>query len=551
MIPSFQASELASLRVPLACIVVAAALITGCGGGGGNASPPIAGAPSGGSGDNASDPNALPTVDALKAMCAALVGKTLASAKVTATNRIEANAALGSPGMCQVLATREPYLDIEVFVPDSWSGRLYNQGGGGTDGRILFPGVRKDASGALTSVSTAISKLGAVYAASNGGNRANVPEEAGPAVWFNGTAAGDQSRVDYSYAASGTTLFFSKAVVREFFARDAKYSYFNGCSNGGRNAYIAITRWPDQYDGVVSGCEGMDTVGQTVAWMDMARLVGTPAMPTRTQWSAVYKAAVNACDLNDNLADGVIANYTGCSFNPASLQCGQPGASSDPSVCLTGDQLTTVQRLLGGVKSSTGGTIYSGYLFADWNPITFGGLGGNFMAITTGDGTWRTPEKTATFDANVHYGPLAAGLQTAGADADKVAIASFIASGKKILHWHDSADGLLSPKEHARNVATMHSIAQSMGLADPSSNSRMFIVPGTGHAGAAGILAGVVDWATPIVDWVEKGIAPTQLTYFSTVAGVAKSIPVCQYPTYPRYTGGDVNAAASYSCTAP
>lgn len=536
MIHSVQKCGRPWLRVSNACYFAAAVLVAGCGGGGS---------------DHSSDSNALPTVDALKATCGAIVGKTLASATVTATNRIEANAALGSPGMCQVLATRAPYLDIEVFVPDNWSGRLYNQGGGGTDGVILFPGVRKDASGALTSVSSAISKWGAVYAASNGGNRARVPEQAGPAVWFNGTAAGDQSRADYSYAASGTTLFFSKAIVREFFARDAKYSYFNGCSNGGRNAYVAIGRWPEHYDGVVSGCEGMDTAGQTAAWMEMAKLVGTPVMPTRAQWSAVYKEAVNACDRNDNLADGIIANYTGCTFKPATLQCGLPGASSDPAICLTGDQVGTVQKLLGELKSSAGNTIYSGYLFADWNPLTFGGLGGNFMAIASGDSSWLTPAKQATFNVDVDYPILVAGLKTAGADADKAAVASFIASGKKVIHWHDSADGLLSPKEHARNVATMHSMATSMGLADPSRNSRLFVVPGTGHAGAAGILAGAVDWVSPIVEWVENGVAPTQLTYFSSSAGVAKSIPVCQYPNYPRYMAGDLNAAASYTCTAP
>jgi hypothetical protein len=523
--------------MPYLCVIAvffSALSLVGCGGG--SATP---------------DPNAIPTVDALKATCVAMKGKVFASATVTAANRIEANGALGSPGMCQVLATRAPYLDIQVYVPDNWSGRLYEQGGGGTDGLIYFPGVRQDASGALTFVSKAISQLGMVYAGSNGGNRANVPSQAGPAVWFDGTDAGKQSMVDYSYAASGTTLFFSKAVVREFFGRDAKYRYFNGCSNGGRNAYIAIERWPNEYDGVVAGCEGMDMGGQTVAWMDMARLVGTPAMPQQAQWTSVYKAAVAACDTNDNLADGIIANYTECSFDPLSQQCGQPGASTDPNVCLSSPQLGTVRRLLGALISPTGNMIYSGHNLGNWTAPSYGFLGSSFTAIATGDSSWLTQAKISTFDLNVDYGPVAAGLQAAGADHDKIAIAAFIASGKKLINWHDGADELLSFKEHARNVVSMHSIAKTMGLADPSSNSRLFIVPGTPHAGGSGLIGGGVDWATSIVDWVEKGIAPSQLTYSSPPPGVAKSLPVCQYPAYPRYISGDVNASSSYSCTAP
>jgi feruloyl esterase len=150
---------------------------------------------------------------------------------------------------------------------------------------------------------------------------------------------------------------------------------------------------------------------------------------------------------------------------------------------------------------------------------------------------------------DTHLGPTVAGLQAAGADHDRIAIASFIASGKKLIHWHDGADGLLSWRDHVRNVEGLHALAKQAGLADPSANSRMFIVPGTGHSGGSALTA--VNWADAIVAWVEKGTAPTQLTYQSTVGGTAKSLPVCPYTAYARYNGsGDVNAAASYTCTA-
>lgn len=489
-----------------------------------------------------------PSAQELQATCAAMVGRTFASATVTSTRWFEAQVSTATPALCQVLATRAPYLDMEVIVPERWSGRLWQQGGGGFDGRIPSA-LTLDAAGKLSAVSLVVTRHAAVYAASNGGNRANVPAEAGPLVWVNGTAAGAQSGTDYAYAALGTTQELARAVADAFYKRAPSHSYFNGCSNGGRNAYIAAQRWPERYDGVVSGCEGMHMAGQTVAWMDMARRAGTAAMPSQTQWSALFAAAVSACDANDGLVDGIIAAHAGCGFDAGTQQCGQPTASGDAAICLSAEQTQTARDLLGELKSVTGATIYSGYGWANWSAPGYGGLGGGFMALATGDATWVTSaNRRATFRVDTHLGPTVAGLQAAGADHDRIAIAAFIASGKKVIHWHDGADGLLSWRDHVRNVEAMHALARQAGLADPAANSRMFIVPGTGHAGGSALTA--VNWADAIVAWVEQGSAPTQLTYQSTAAGSSRTMPVCPYTAYPRYNGsGDVNQATSYLCT--
>jgi hypothetical protein len=145
----------------------------------------------------------------------------------------------------------------------------------------------------------------------------------------------------------------AKGVIQEFFKQEAKYRYFVGCSNGGRNAAIAVQRWPEEFDGAVSGCYGFGMPGQTVAWTSMAGLAGTPAMPSTAQWSAVYQAAVSSCDAADNLADGVISNPSKCTFDPSTQVCGQPLASADPAVCLTPTQLPTVQKLFAGGWTAT------------------------------------------------------------------------------------------------------------------------------------------------------------------------------------------------------
>lgn len=547
-------SRAAAIAATLAAAVVL--VVSGCGGGGDSSAStgpgPATGAGGGGGGTTTgggggTDDWVLPTAAEMKATCEAQVGKVYEGAKVTSAKRYEAMPEHNSPPFCQILATRAPYLDLEVSVPDTWTGRIWQQGGGGLDGSIVNPLMVMKAGGAgINDIKLALTKHGAIYATSNGGSRNNVPGQAAPQVWFDGTEAGKQAARDYSYAAADTVLFFTKAITQEFFKRGAKYTYFNGCSNGGRNAYIALERWPDEYSGVVSGCEGMDMSAQVMAWMDIGRLAATPAMPNAAQRAAAISAQMTACDSLDGIADGMIANYAGCKFDIASQACGAPGASTDPAICLNPDQVNALQRIAGLTKTSSGTTIFSGYGPVSW--AASGGIFGSaYIALATGDASWLTPAKIATFDPEIHYGPVVTGLKDWGLDHSKHAIASYIKSGKKVIHWHDGNDSLLSLPDHARNLDTMHSILKNLGMANPADGSRFFVVVGTGHAGGQWLYR--TDWVQAITDWVEKGIAPEKLTWKLETTG--KAIPVCQYPQYPKYIGGDANVAASYACTAP
>lgn len=167
------------------CAVAALVLfVAGCGGGG-------------------SDSAALPSPAQMRFACAGIVGQTLAGVAVAGAERIEPTPGVHDAGLCVVSGTRAPYLDIEVTVPDNWSGRLYQQGGGGFDGRVAS--AVTSSNGTVTAVHAAVAQRGAVYAASNGGNRAAVPAQAAPAVWISGSADAKTSATDYAYAALGTT----------------------------------------------------------------------------------------------------------------------------------------------------------------------------------------------------------------------------------------------------------------------------------------------------------------------------------------------------------
>ncbi|MGQ2993775.1 tannase/feruloyl esterase family alpha/beta hydrolase [Variovorax sp.] len=548
-------------------LLAAGLALQGCGGGGGGGGgflpiPAPAPAPA-----PPAPPPAGPSVEQLKSSCNALKGQVIEGVTVTGTVRFEAKAPLYPAGFCQVLGTRAPFLDIEIDVPDNWTGRYWQQGGGGFDGRIASV-VTTDPGGAVTAVSPVLALKGAVYAASNGGNRANVPAQAAPGVWIGGTDDARQSAADYAYAAGGTTLRFGKAVAKAFFGKTPSHSYFNGCSNGGRNAYIAAQRWPDEFDGIVAGCETMDMGGAVTGLMNTAAKAATPAEISPAQYAAAYAAAVTACDAGDGAADGYLANPGACALPAASLQCGQPGANADPALCLSAAQVPTLAGLLGNLTLAGGATAYSKYNWTNFAPVSaipgvpalgvtsYGGLGGGFAFLATNDPLWfgAPPPGTApapnlaSFDLNRDYYVFSSGLQRAGADHDRNAIAAYVASGRKLLSWHDAGDPLLSANDHMRNFATMSSTARALGLADPRSNARLFIVPASSH-GAGGNL-NEVDWLAAIIDWVEGGKAPEQLTYNFRVGATARTMPVCESPRYPRYNGsGDINSAASFTCT--
>jgi hypothetical protein len=468
------------------------------------------------------------------AECATLNGQTIGGIQITATKRTEASGNV--PAYCKVSATgaQGTTLDIEVDLPDNYANRLFHQGGGGFDGTI--PTVESiNQQFPLTQPL----QRGMAFTASNGGNR-----DGNPADFINNAT----QKQDYSYAALGITVHFAKAVIAAFYGQAPKYTYFEGASNGGRNAYLVAQDWPGDYDGIIAGSETMNMATQTMAWLNMASKVGTPAMPSSAQWTAAYQAALQQC----GNANGVILNPDACTYDPAPLQCGSAGAPA--ATCLTPAQLQTVRQEIGALNTSNGTLLYSGYYWADFGSAlgvgAYATLGGGFAGIATGNGNWLLPATTAgslqaTFNVDSAYPAIAAGLQSAGADHSLQAIAQYLASGKKLISFHGGADPLLSARDHLRNWLAMTQLAGSA-----ASNARFYREAGVGHV-AGGNGPDQFDYIGPMIAWVEQGVAPGQLTMtkFDTNGNVTATLPDCPYPTVPHYDGsGDINQAASYSC---
>jgi len=136
----------------------------------------------------------------------------------------------------------------------------------------------------------------------------------------------------------------AKAIVHAYYGKGAGQSYFNGCSNGGRQALMEAQRFPEDYDGIVAGAPAnywTHLLANSV-W-DLLAVTGDSYIPAK-KLPAIQAAALAACDALDGVKDGLIEDPSRCHFDPASLQC--QGAETDS--CLTAPQMTALKKLYAG-----------------------------------------------------------------------------------------------------------------------------------------------------------------------------------------------------------
>ncbi len=128
--------------------------------------------------------------------------------------------------------------------------------------------------------------------------------------------------------------------------------------------------------------------------------------------------------------------------------------------------------------------------------------------------------------------------------ADAVQLAGFRQRAGKLLFFHGMADPIFSPLE----LADYQQRLQQAHGAGTGQFARSFFVPGMTHC-SGGPATDDFDGLSALVRWVEQGEAPARVSAKGSGAMPASvSRPLCPFPTVARYDGGDVNAAASFSC---
>ena len=211
------------------------------------------------------------------------------------------------PAFCRVAATLTPVPDseikIEVWLPASgWNGKLEAVGNGAWAGSISIPAL-----------ATAL-RMGYAGASTDTGHTGG-----NPATFVPGHP---EKVIDFAYRSVHEMTVTAKALINAYYGSAPKFSYFNGCSTGGRQAITAVQRYPRDFDGVVAGASAMNVsrLQGNQAWTGQITHLAEAGYIPATKYPAVHAAALNACDTLDGVKDGVIENPRVCKFDPKVLQ---------------------------------------------------------------------------------------------------------------------------------------------------------------------------------------------------------------------------------------
>jgi hypothetical protein len=440
---------------------------------------------------------------------------------------------------------------IELRLPLAWNGRLLFQGGGGLDG-MLIP--------AFGSVSGYPSALGRGFAvvSTDGGHRGRNNVDARFAV-------DQQAKLDFAYQAVQKTAHEAKALINRYYGRKPDYSYFMGCSTGGREAMMAAQRLPLEFDGVVSGNASFNLMRvamnqiwslQTIARVAPKDATGKPKLFeafTEEQLKAVSTALLKQCDGLDGLEDGMINDYKACRFDPATLRC-RGDADVHSQRCLLPQQIDALKDIFGGARNPRGESLYgatpydTGIALPAWRMMHLGTATDPPANAWLGRDTLRLFAMTPP---NPDFDPLRFdfdhdmnSIAETGALNDAVATlhSTFAGHGGKMIVYH----GLSDQAMWAGALTQWYERLTPRDSQGPQSWARLFLVPGMTHCGG-GQSTDEFDMLTAIQQWVEQGLAPDRVVA-SGKAFPGKTRPLCPYPKVARYDGGNANDQKSFSC---
>jgi feruloyl esterase len=461
-----------------------------------------------------------------------------------------------------------PDIRVGVALPTSWNHKALMFGGGGYDGTVpaLDGNVPFGPADELT-------PLGRGYAtfASDSGHQA--PADFTPAPSLYGEfLLNDEALRNFSGDALKKTHDAAAFLLGRYYGGQApEHSYFAGGSTGGREALAVAQRWGRDFDGVISAYPAYNAATLDLYFGYVTRQLAAPgAFPRPAQQALLYDSVLGACDDLDGVQDGVISNEPACTFDPVVLRC--PEGQDTGDTCLSDAQITAIRAISAPITFpyplASGETGYPGFPFlsgADM-AVPLLGLGtdapANPMPKTAGYGPqfWDAWVKYAvtrdpSFDS-LALDPLAPGtwqdrisVLTGLQDVNSTDLRPFSTNGGKLLLLHGTADELVS---HRSTVDYYNRLEDAMGQRTVDSFVRFYLVPGANHAniGTPAFTAGW-DSLTALDRWVRTGIAPAHPVVQDKTAGAPRTRPLCQYPTYPRYTGsGSPDFASSFDCVA-
>jgi feruloyl esterase len=363
------------------------------------------------------------------------------------------------------------------------------------------------------------------------------------------------------------TAVTAKDLTKDYYGKAASRSYWNSCSNGGRQGLIEAQRFPEDFDGIVANAPWVDQTGFTIgALWNQKALSAAPVSAAKL--ALVAEKVMAKCDAVDGLKDGLIDDPRKCAFDPR-RDVPACSAGADAADCLTAAQAEAVAKIYSG-PSSNGKPFYPGYMpgsEAVTSGLFGGGSGSGWLNVIVSaqpnakpadfnlaENTMRflvfTPPKPdydyMTFDFDRDTRLLDDWSKKA--DAKNPDLSKFHKRGGKLLMTYGWADPILQP------LAGVNYYEQAMAKNGPATSEffRLFMVPGMSHC-AGGIGPDRHDPVTAVIDWVEKDKSPASMVASRVVDNkVVRTRPLCPYPQVARYSGqGSIDDAANFRCMAP
>jgi feruloyl esterase len=366
--------------------------------------------------------------------------------------------------------------------------------------------------------------------------------------------------IDWGYRAEHVTTVASKGIVQAYYDSAPRYSYFEGCSSGGHVGSMDASRYPDDFNGVISGAPNWYWTGMATGrlWSSIPSLKDRAAGDAFvTKLPALHSAVVAACDGLDGLKDGLVDDPRKCNFDPSTMQC---PAGTDALTCLTPAQVTMAKIINGGPQRPNGQQLWPGFTWsgeAKWGGSVAGGAtpgGSSFDFFRYW--VWQDPKydnKTFNFDSDFDFtnNKEVAPGQTMDSvvNVKPEGINTFGAHGGKMLMYHGWADDQV---QVLGTIPFYNRVMAANNNAKPDAFYRLFLVPGMQHC-SGGDGPDSFDKLAALENWVEKGIAPDQIIASKIVSGkVTRTRPLCPYPQVAKYNGtGSIDDAANFACTNP
>jgi feruloyl esterase len=357
--------------------------------------------------------------------------------------------------------------------------------------------------------------------------------------------------IDFGWRAVHEMTVASKKIITAYYETAPRYSYWNGCSAGGRQAMKEAQRFPADYDGIIAGAPGLDWTGRAAQAVHVAQSLqkDPSAKLSPAQAGLVHTAVLQACDARDGVKDGVVENPATCSFDPGVLQC----RGVEDASCLSPAQVTTVRMLFSSQVNPKSKRVIAG--LQPGSELGWTDMGWTASARATGldqfryivlkDPRWEIDKFNFAVDI-----ARADDVDDGTINALDPNLEPFIDRGGRLIHYHGWSDPQISPMNsvqyHQRVLETLGGAAKVHG------SYRLFMAPGMGHCGG-GEGPNTFDMVAALEQWVEQGKAPDQIIASRSVRGtVDRTRPLCPYPQVAAYKGsGSTDDASNFVCRQP